>query len=240
MSPTGPTVSKFTREQKTGFVFMLFFAVMTVGLGALQLRNTVYGPFVIKPSEKLSLSQTASADEARLKSIDTDKDGLNDWIELNEYITSPYLADSDSDGVDDKTEIDKGSDPLCAEGSVCAYSEALGGGTTTTASLTSLLLGNGGEAYDSLNKLVSDVASSTAVQAQENSIGNAQTGLTPAELEAIINNPDQLRTLILSTGKIDSVVLQSIDNVTLQTMARKLFTTVTTTPVISSPSSTPQ
>ena len=54
-----------------------------------------------------------------MKTKDTDADGLNDYEESKVYLTSPYLADSDSDGVDDKTELAKGDDPNCPVGKEC-------------------------------------------------------------------------------------------------------------------------
>ncbi len=215
MAPTGIHVSGFSREQKTGFVFMLVFAIMTIGLGALQLRNTIYGPFVIKPNDTPSFSSAAATDEARLKSIDTDHDGLNDFEELNQYTTSPYLADTDSDGDDDKTEIDKGEDPLCPKTKECANADATGSLATST--VASALLGDGLNAMDALSNTVSQIAEVSS---------SSSNGI---ELEAIINDPAQLRTLILSTGKIDAATLDKIDNVSLQKMARNLFSSVITT-----------
>jgi len=65
--------------------------------------------------------QLAQQDEA-LKSADTDKDGLNDYDELNLYNTSPFLEDSDSDGVLDNVEIERGQDPNCPIGKDCSGS----------------------------------------------------------------------------------------------------------------------
>lgn len=224
MSPSGMHIPGFNREQKTGFVFMLVFAIMTIGLGALQLRNTVYGPFIIKPSETPSLSRSMAADEARLKSIDTDHDGLNDWEELNQYTTSPYLADTDSDKIDDKTEIDKGTDPLCPEGKQCATSADTG--TTATSSLASALLGKTADSLDALNQTVS--TASNEAQAV-NSNQTTQPAENNLEVEKIINDPVKLRALILKTGKIDSATLEKIDDVTLQKMAQNLFVSASST-----------
>lgn len=52
--------------------------------------------------------------------IDTDGDGLSDIEEQNIYGTSPYLADTDSDGDSDKAEIDAGENPICAKGQDCS------------------------------------------------------------------------------------------------------------------------
>ncbi|MEK7653052.1 MAG: thrombospondin type 3 repeat-containing protein [Patescibacteria group bacterium] len=63
-----------------------------------------------------------------LKVKDTDEDGLPDYDELYTYKTSPYLADSDSDGFSDKEEVDKGFDPNCPGKESCFTS---GGGAAT-------------------------------------------------------------------------------------------------------------
>ncbi|MFZ2190058.1 MAG: hypothetical protein WAV48_04720, partial [Candidatus Magasanikiibacteriota bacterium] len=97
--------------QKTGFVLLLVFGILAVGLGLLQMRNAIYNPFY----SQVAMTGEADADNlildesARLQSIDTDRDGINDWEELNFYETSPYLADTDSDGMEDKVEIDSGT-----------------------------------------------------------------------------------------------------------------------------------
>lgn len=230
MSPTGIHLSRFSREQKTGFVFMLVFAIMTIGLGALQLRNTVYGPFVIKPSETPSLSRMVATDEARLKSIDTDQDGLNDYDELYQYTTSPYLPDTDSDGINDKTEIDQGTDPLCPEGNECVTSAATG--INATSSLSSSLLGEGFNAMDALTDTVNQINSLPGIPTSTETVPIVPTSVTDSEtfdLEAVINDPVQLRALILSTGKIDSQTLEGIDDITLQKMARNLFMNASST-----------
>ncbi len=66
-------------------------------------------------------TQSQQQDEA-LKNVDTDKDGLSDYDELNIYKTSPFIEDSDSDGVLDKVEIDRGQDPNCPIGKDCSGS----------------------------------------------------------------------------------------------------------------------
>jgi len=46
--------------------------------------------------------------------MDTDGDGLNDFEELMNYKTNPLLADTDAGSVNDKVEVDRGTDPLDA------------------------------------------------------------------------------------------------------------------------------
>lgn len=72
--------------------------------------------------------------DAALKSADTDRDGLSDYDELNLYNTSPFLEDSDSDGVLDKIEIERGQDPNCPIGKDCSGSILVNPVATATGS----------------------------------------------------------------------------------------------------------
>ena len=40
---------------------------------------------------------------------DFDNDGLLNWEEINIYLTDPFVADTDEDGVDDGTEVTNGT-----------------------------------------------------------------------------------------------------------------------------------
>ena len=63
--------------------------------------------------------QADSQEQYILQHQDTDGDGLSDWDELNVYHTSPFLADTNGDGIDDKTSIEMGIDPVCPKGQTC-------------------------------------------------------------------------------------------------------------------------
>lgn len=87
--------------------------------------------------------QQILADQSR----DDDGDGLNNFAETAQYGTSPYLVDSDSDGINDAEEIANGTDPTCAQGELCAVESEGGDGTVTEAevalsSLTPTLSGD--------------------------------------------------------------------------------------------------
>ncbi len=51
---------------------------------------------------------------------DDDQDSINNFQETSIYGTSPYLADTDSDGINDPDEIAAGSDPNCPTNGNCA------------------------------------------------------------------------------------------------------------------------
>ncbi len=70
------------------------------------------------------------AEDEQLKRQDSDEDGLTDYQELRIYGTSPFIADSDSDGETDAAEIAAGTDPNCPEGQNCFQPQtAFTGGT---------------------------------------------------------------------------------------------------------------
>lgn len=117
--------SKLNAEQKVAFVFLAF-----LGLGGLVFGFRSFGVNLDKPArmqivnyatgEKyLSPDEREQKEREDAKNSDLDNDGISDYDELYVYKTSPYLADSDSDGFDDRTEIFSGNDPNCPEGDSC-------------------------------------------------------------------------------------------------------------------------
>jgi hypothetical protein len=118
-------------SQKIAVAVLAFFAVFVFGAWLIQFKNSIVSPLA-RPSTtanntnnnvnsaSICTGPECTADQAEeLKLKDTDKDGLNDYEELEVYKTSPYLADSDSDGFSDKSEIDSGNNPNCPSGATC-------------------------------------------------------------------------------------------------------------------------
>jgi hypothetical protein len=143
-----------SKEQKIGFVLLLCFAILTVGLGILQIRNNMFAPFALNNSVPPDLKDKVN-DQLALQYRDTDLEGLSDFDELYVYGTSPYLADTDSDGLTDKQEIESGKDPICAEGKTCVAEEVAATTSTPTAAGG---VQNPGEPPVDFNKLLNDPA----------------------------------------------------------------------------------
>ncbi len=106
------------KEQKVGFVLLSIFAILIIVFGFLQIRNNMFGPLSLS-SEVPGVIKNQVLTIETLHYRDTDFDGLSDFDELYVYTTSPYLEDSDSDGINDGTEVSGGTNPLCAEGGDC-------------------------------------------------------------------------------------------------------------------------
>ncbi|MBU2576047.1 thrombospondin type 3 repeat-containing protein [Patescibacteria group bacterium] len=105
------------KSLKIGF---LVFAIFAVLFGVIQISQTIRITNNTGDSTEQDRQEYTSAlEDAKMRVLDTDEDGLSDWQETNVYGTSLYLADTDSDGINDAQEIARGTDPNCAEGKIC-------------------------------------------------------------------------------------------------------------------------
>ena len=111
--------SKVAAQIRVGFAVVAFLAFASAALGAIQISRTIKSPFL--PKNKVAKSEIPSEEERKqeLKNLDTDKDSLSDYDELNIYHTSPFIEDSDSDGDLDNNEVASGEDPNCPKGKNC-------------------------------------------------------------------------------------------------------------------------
>lgn len=94
-------------------VGLIILSVFTLVFGFFRLRESIIGPF------RLPKIETSQITDEELHQIlaqkDTDLDGLSDEDEIFRYHTSVFLDDSDSDGYNDKEEVEASSDPLNPE-----------------------------------------------------------------------------------------------------------------------------
>jgi len=188
-----PGISK---EQKTGLFLLFVFAILAVGLGVLQTRNTLYGPFALKDvPPDISADEINSVEAQQLR--DTDRDGLSDFDELYVYTTSIYLADTDSDGISDKREVDDGKNPLCAENTNCG------------------------------NVLGENVGADYNVSTTLKIVGTEDLGEAPADINAILQDPEQIKKLLAQAG-VDIEILNSISNADLMVMVGEAMAVTTT------------
>ncbi len=124
VSKTAPG-GKTAPGQTVAAGILVFIVIAGVGAGAVGMISSIKEPFKPKYAEGEASSVLSAALQAdqqdifKLKATDTDGDGISDYDETYTYSTSPYLADSDSDGIDDKVEIERGTDPNCADGKNC-------------------------------------------------------------------------------------------------------------------------
>lgn len=159
-----------TKEQKMGFILLLIFGILSVGLGFLQIRNSLYAPFALNNKVAVNVKDELNTVDA-LRLRDTDHDGLNDFEELYVYGTSPYLYDTFSYGLSDKEVIAKGL-PLCPKGQDCSA------------------IATSGEAA-----LPGSASSTAAALGNDPTLANP-----PPDLLGLLNDPAQVRQLLIGAG----------------------------------------
>lgn len=126
--------STFSTEAKVAVGVFLVVGVLGLAYSVRGVFFRLQQPFFAQMNytgpKFLSLAEKDAQEAQAQKSRDTDGDTMNDYDELYVFRTSPYLTDTDSDGVDDAQEIRLGKDPTCPEGQDClrtvASSEAEG------------------------------------------------------------------------------------------------------------------
>lgn len=112
-----------TREQQLSVGVLIVCGVVALTFSIVRVRSAIIRPFTTPVQELVKLhNMFGPSDEELLekqKKTDTDGDGISDYDESAVYRTSPYLRDSDSDGVTDNMEVAQGTDPNCPQGKVC-------------------------------------------------------------------------------------------------------------------------
>lgn len=121
-----------SREERVAFGFIAACGVGAVIFGGLHFFSNVKKPFLISYTgpRYVTSAEKESEQVAIQRLSDTDNDGISDYDELRIFATSPYIADSDSDGRTDGAEIAEGGDPNCAMGKTCVTSETIQAGAT--------------------------------------------------------------------------------------------------------------
>ena len=118
------------RNRKIAVAVLGLVAFVLIIFWSKNLQFQLNDPFTYKGGDDEEVAVDDDSDMAlRLK--DTDNDGLNDYDELNVYMTSPYLDDTDSDGFKDGEEITNGNNPNCAAGAECEVVDPLEGATSS-------------------------------------------------------------------------------------------------------------
>jgi len=146
-------------QQKFAVVFLALFGLSALILWVVQFNSGLKVTQPLTEEELAALQKDNTADLEALRNQDTDKDGLSDYNELYLYNTSPYLEDTDSDGIGDKVEIDEGEDPNCPIGQNC-FSET-----------------------DGVNSQIGDIATSSANVSSDNGANIDYSTTTQSEDE---------------------------------------------------------
>ncbi len=243
MAKESPVSVKNQNKKQTQLNYLLgTVAIASLCLGVWQIKNAIIVPFGTGNGTQSTQTSTNKEDLA-LQNKDTDGDSISDYDEINVYKTSPYLKDSDSDGIDDKTEIEKGTDPNCPEGKKCGevLTAVTGDGTgnntavtnvdVTPAQIREMLKKNGLSdeviaKYDdaSLLKMYQEVAGEVSPVDSNKAASEPTTpNLTLEQKQKILALPvADLRKYLLDSGA-EPDVLQKMDDAMLKTLVKQVL-----------------
>lgn len=191
----------FSKEQKAALGLLVAFGSLGLIFGVFYLWKHIAAPFAVSYTGPRfqTASEQESAEITKAKQTDTDGDTLSDYDELYVYKTSPYLLDSDSDGVADNTEIVAGQDPSCATGDACDVETA-----QAQSDLSGSFLDETADAYRyTADGSVANIPSSYSVQDVVNALSSEElrkmlidSGADASQLEQF--SDDDLRALLVT------------------------------------------
>lgn len=202
------------------FRWLVTLLVIAFGVSGWLVYRTIGDATKVRIAK--NTNGTPIAQLEKLRSRDTDGDGISDYDELFVTHTSPYLKDSDSDGRSDQDEITKNSDPNCPQGKSCNGITLVSAPSDTNAQLTPQFLrqalltsGVPQTTIDQLNDtqlltIYQDAASNANTNTGSNTNSSAPTRGTLNSM-----SPAEIRKLLISSG-LDSSSLDNVDDATLQ------------------------
>ncbi|OGL73531.1 hypothetical protein A3F28_02275 [Candidatus Uhrbacteria bacterium RIFCSPHIGHO2_12_FULL_57_11] len=109
----------FGHDHRLALAALSVLILAILSLSFLQFQKSVRAPFERSGPRYKSLAERESEAVEAQRKTDTDSDGLSDYDELYLYRTSPYLEDTDSDGINDGAEANSGEDPNCPRDQNC-------------------------------------------------------------------------------------------------------------------------
>lgn len=247
-------INGFDKQQKITVAILGVIAFSIFLLAFFQMRSLVVVPW--PTFEGAEQTQTATDvlgdpnDITKLVDKDTDNDGLSDFDELQVYGTSPYLADSDSDGIDDRVEILAGGDPNCPEGEECFHDSVSGDATQdavkepaasdalivpdasvstlpqpSAAELRQALQSSGKFTADQLAQISDTEILTLYNQLLEENPDLAAQAAAQAPTVVAPTSADDIRQLLLDEG-IDAETINALDDATLMQMYQEALNQV--------------
>jgi hypothetical protein len=152
----------------------------------------------------------------KLKTQDTDGDGLSDYSELYAYHSSPYLFSTAGDGISDGVKINSNQNPSCPQGQSCSLINVALPSDTNTA-----LNAN----YLRQALVAAGVSQETVANTNDSDLMKMYQNIVNAANNANIANPTvgdltnlsgaSVRTLLTNIG-VDPTVLSKVDDTTLE------------------------
>lgn len=227
-----PGLFRFFRSERHVVMAVLFiFGAFGLIAGIVQIRKHVNAPLAL-PEFRENKDENFNPEKelAQLQQKDTDQDTISDFDELYAHNSSPYLKDSDSDGLDDPAEVKAGSDPNCPLGRVCGSFESqnepetqeseIGFENTLSPSAFETLLNEGKVGPDQMRELLKNAGAPQNIvddlsdEAVNTLLKSSSAGEEP-DLQALRNlTASDIRVLLKGTGG-DAKAIDAMDDQTI-------------------------
>ncbi|MEY4745254.1 MAG: hypothetical protein RL272_1199 [Candidatus Parcubacteria bacterium] len=235
-------------HQKLSLGVFIVIGLSTIILGVFRLNKAIAlpfrrtGNFTFKTSDQLEKERTQ-----KLREQDTDGDGLNDYDELYVFRTSPFLEDSDSDGIPDGAEVAQESDPNCPKGKTCRQAKIF---AASNPGATQQPSADQGAGTNPATGQQGQPTTSTSAGAEEKVMAViAETfgdpnQLTPEKIADGLKkmSPNELRAFLGKLG-VPAQALQRADDATLRKLITDTLNEITVSPPpgtsVNAPSSPP-
>jgi hypothetical protein len=204
-------------HQKLGLIVFILLGCAAMVFGAMRMGQVITGPFKKDTTlQYRTIAQQQDEAEQKLKTQDSDKDGITDYDEMRIFRTSPYLDDSDSDGILDGVEIAQSTDPNCPKGHTCREASKEDASAAPAPA-------SGGTAVAPAVPGADVIA-----QAITETFGDVQT-LTPEKIAVELKkmSTTDLRTFLVKIG-IPAASLEKADDATLRTLLQQTMEEIAT------------
>lgn len=223
-------------HQKLSLGVFIVIGLSTIVLGFFRLNKAIILPFkrntafTFKTSDQLEKERTQ-----KLRTQDTDGDGLTDYDELYVFRTSPFLEDSDSDGVNDGAEVAAESDPNCPAGKTCRQAKIFATGQQPDAGTAPTAGSTGGANPATGGTETTTGGTNTEAEAKVMAVivetfGPLDT-LTPDKIKEGLRtmSSNDLRTFLGKLG-IPPTALAKADDATLRQLIEETLAEITVVP----------
>lgn len=220
-------------QRRVIYSLVLIIGIAAIVFGAIQVSETFKSPFRVPETNESFTNSLVSLDDAvtieDLRTKDTDEDGLSDYDELYSYQTSPYLADSDSDGATDSEEISNNENPNCPAGQNCFQPNVINtnedtisptGGDISLDTLRQALRDAGApenvienlsdeELLDIYNDIVVEAGGTPVSKDILNTSANTNSSIQIEDLENL--SADEIRLFLIESGADEDLINQADD-----------------------------
>lgn len=200
------------------FPLILGLVVVALGVSSWLVWRTLYPTATAHKTSNTNSTPVAQLE--KLRSKDTDGDGLSDYDELFGLHTSPYLKDTDSDGIPDNVELSQGSDPNCPQGKSCNTISSATSITDASGNLTPQFLRQSLVASGVPQTTVDQISDTDILQIYSQATAGDVNADANASVDVTLNNlknmsTADIRQLLINSG-LDKGSLSQIDDDTLK------------------------